>query len=197
MLVKKTQLPILVVNILSLIVFTFVFLSKKNYEFLIYVGVIVFFLVLILFTNNKVNYPNIVLWGLTLWSVMHMSGGGIIINGDVLYALIIFPIIGTPYYIFKYDQLVHIIGFGVATLAMYYLLEPNLKENKAKLGWVSLGIIIVMAGLGVGALNEIIEFGATVVIPSTGVGGYENTALDLVADLIGTGIALWYVLSKR
>lgn len=42
-----------------------------------------------------------------------------------------------------------------------------------------------MAGLGVGALNEIIEFFATVVVPETGVGGYENTALDLVADLIG------------
>ena len=42
-----------------------------------------------------------------------------------------------------------------------------------------------MIGLGFGGLNEIIEFGATVISPNTGVGGYVNTALDLVADLIG------------
>src|SRR3989338_2791362 len=194
MLLKKSQIPILIINILSLIIFTFFFLSRGNYEFLFYVGVIIFFLALIVLTNNKVNYPDIVLWGLTLWSILHMSGGGIIVNGKVLYSLILFPIVGEPYLIFKYDQLVHIIGFGVATLAMYYLLEPSLKDRN-KL--VSLSIIIVMAGLGVGALNEIIEFFATVVVPSTGVGGYENTSLDLVSDLVGALIALWYVLRRK
>ena len=57
----------------------------------------------------------------------------------------------------------------------------------------SLSIVIAMAGLGVGGLNEIIEFIATVVMPETGVGGYMNTALDLVADLVGAVLAVIFL----
>lgn len=191
MLIKRNQIPILLINITALVIFTAIFVSRQNYEFLLYVGVIFFFLVLIVLTNQKVNYPNDLLWGLTIWSLMHMIGGGIYIGDKKVYELILLPIVGQPYEIFRYDQLVHIIGFAVATLAMWHLLKPNLKENS--LGWVSLSIVVVMAGLGVGALNEIVEFIATVVVPETGVGGYENTSLDLVSDLIGALLALGYI----
>jgi len=187
---KPGQLPILIVNTISLLIFSIIFLSRKNYEFMMYIGVIVFFLLLILYTNNRVNYPNPVLWGLTLWSIMHMSGGGIYIGGQKIYEIILIPLVGEPYNIFKYDQLVHIVGFGVATLLMYYLLKPVLKPKHK---WTALLIVVAMAGLGIGALNEIVEFFATVIIPDTGVGGYENTSLDLVADLIGAVIALFWI----
>jgi len=121
-----------------------------------------------------------------------MSGGGIFIGGKKLYEIILLPIVGPPYNIFRYDQFVHIIGFGVATLLMYHLLKPSLRIDTKK--WISILIVIVMAGLGVGAFNEIVEFFATVVIPETGVGGYVNTSLDLVADLAGAIIALIYIL---
>lgn len=188
---KKEQFPILIVNVLALAIFVVVFLSRQNYEFLIYVGVIIFFLILILATNRKVVYPLSVLWGLTAWSILHMSGGGIFIQGKRLYEVILIPLVGAPYHIFKYDQFVHIVGFGVATILMYYLLKPSLISAKKR--WVSLFIVVAMAGLGVGALNEIIEFIATVFAPQTGVGGYENTALDLVANLIGAIVAVAYL----
>ena len=107
----------------------------------------------------------------------------------------IFPIVGDPYNIFKFDQFVHIVGFWVATLVAYYLLKPLLKKDLKR--WVVLSIIIVMAGLGMGALNEIVEFIATVLVPETGVGGYENTSLDLVADLIGAIGAMTYIQIKE
>ncbi len=194
MLLKKGQLPILIVNAVSLVFFSFIFLSRRNYEFIIYIGVILFFLFLILYTNNKVNYPNSALWGLTLWSIMHMAGGGIRVGEGVLYGAILLPIVGEPYNILKYDQLVHAIGFGVATLVVYHILKPNLKE---KFGWISLSIVVVMAGLGIGALNEIVEFLATVVLPETGVGGYENTGLDLVSNLIGAVVAMVYIVKTE
>ena len=53
-----------------------------------------------------------------------------------------------------------------------------------------MSIVVVMGGLGIGALNEILEFLVTVVVPKTGVGGYINTSLDLVSDLIGAIIAM-------
>jgi len=191
MLLKKGQLPILITVVIALLIFTSIFITRKNYEFLGYIGVIVFFFALILFTNKKVDYSNPVLWGLTVWAIMHMSGGGLFIGGRRLYEVILIPIVGAPYHIFKYDQLVHIVGFGVATIVMYFVLKPLLRENLEK--WAALSIIVVMAGLGVGAVNEIIEFAATVIMPETGVGGYINTSLDLVADLIGAIIALIYI----
>ena len=190
MLVKKDQIPILIVNICFLSFFAVLFSSRKNYEFLMYIGVIIFFLFIIIATNEKVHYPNSVLWGLTLWAFLHMSGGGLYVRGIKLYEIMILPISGT-YQIFRFDQLVHIIGFGVATLVMYYILKPVLIPGLNK--WAALSIIIVMSGLGVGALNEIVEFLATVILPETGVGGYINTSLDLVADLIGAIFALIFI----
>ena len=192
--VKKGQWPILIVNVISIIVFSFVFFARKNYEFAIYIGVIIFFLWLILYTNKKVNYPNYVLWGLTTWSILHMAGGGLKIGEGVLYGAMLWPLIGEPYNILKYDQFVHAIGFAVATLAMFHVLKPSLKGN---FGWKSVSLVVVMAGLGLGALNEIVEFIATIIVPSTGVGGYENTALDLVSNLIGAILAMIYIYFKE
>lgn len=191
MLVKKEQWPIAMVLLTALVIFGFIFILKENYEFLIYIGIIFIFGTLIIATNKKIIYPNNLLWGLTIWAILHMAGGGIFIGGKRLYEIILIPLVEEPYNIFKYDQLVHIIGFGVATLLMYYLLLPFLKDKIRKT--TALMIVIIMAGLGAGATNEIIEFLATVIAPETGVGGYENTALDLVSNFIGALLASVYI----
>ncbi len=193
-LIRKEQVPLLVINILGIILFSIYFIATANQEFLFYVGIILFCLGCIIFTNNKVQYPNHLLWGLTLWAFMHMAGGSINVRGSLLYNLILIPISETLG-VFRYDQLVHIIGFCIATLLMYELLTQSLKEPVQR--WMTLSIVIVMAGLGVGALNEIIEFIATLLFPRTGVGGYINTALDLVADFIGALIALGIIFFLR
>ncbi|MBS3132109.1 DUF2238 domain-containing protein [Candidatus Woesearchaeota archaeon] len=192
--IKKSQKPIIIVNIISIIIFSFIFFFRKNYEFAIYIGVILFFLFLILKTNEKIDYPDNVLWGLTAWSILHMAGGGIRIGENALYGTMLWPIAGEPYNILKYDQLVHAYGFAVATLVSFHLLKPSLSR---KVGWISVGIVVAMAGVGLGALNEVIEFLATVLLPQTGVGGYENTALDLVANLIGAVAATFYIIKKE
>ena len=192
---RKGQLPILLTNAVALIFFSSLFFTQRNYEFVIYVAVIVLFLAIILATGKKVEYGNGVLWGLTLWSVMHMAGGGLFFSGTKLYEIILLPLVGEPFNIFKYDQLVHAIGFGVATLLVFQLLKPLLRKDNRK--WTALSIVVVMAGLGVGALNEILEFAVTVVAPSTGVGGYENTALDLVFNLFGAIVAMFFIRKKE
>lgn len=192
--IRKNQWPILITNIVILFLFSIYFILAKNYEFILYVGVIIAALALIIFTNKKVNYSNFILWGLTLWGFLHLAGGSFRINGAILYKFIIFPL-STAYPIFRYDQFVHIIGFGVATLLMFEILKPLLNPKFHRRA--ALSIVVVMAGLGVGALNEIIEFMATVLLPNTNVGGYLNTSLDLVADLIGALIALVIINLKN
>jgi Predicted membrane protein (DUF2238) len=172
-------------NVAAVAAFCYVFATRKNYEFLLYVGVIIAAGLLIVLSHERVRYPRVVLWGLTLWGLMHMAGGGIPVGSGTLYGVLLVPL-GKEF--FRYDQLVHVIGFGVATLLMYTLLRPWLAPDAYRS--VSLGIVIVMAGLGVGALNEIVEFIATLLVPETGVGGYVNTCLDLVSDALGAVLAL-------
>jgi len=195
MYVKKGQLSILAVNLVALAVFAVVFFVRSNYEFVIYVGVIVFFLVLIAATNHRVYYPNALLWALTAWAIMHMAGGAVYVNKVRLYEIILVPL-SQSIPIFRYDQLVHIIGFGTATVTMFYVLMPLLRPDLQRF-W-ALSIILVAAGLGIGALNEIVEFITGVIVPGSGVGGYLNTSLDLAADLIGALLAMGVIrISER
>ena len=166
------------------------FLFQLNYEFVIYVAVILVFFVLIALSLHKVPYTLASLVGLTIWSALHLAGGGISIGEGRLYDCMLIPL-STEYPILRYDQLVHIFGFGVATLVMYCLLVPLLKQQ-AKPS-VGLGIVLVMAGLGVGAFNEIVEFIVNIVVPDSGVGGYINSSLDLCSNLVGGLLALVYI----
>ncbi len=167
------------------------FLRHANHEFLIYVVVVVAVGMLIAFTHKKVRYPFACLVGLGVWAVLHLAGGGIRIGGDALYGLILLPISET-YSILRYDQVVHAFGFGVSTLIMYHLLANLLSARDVKR--FSVGLIVIMAGAGLGALNENIEFLLTVFLPQTGVGGYENTSLDLCSNLVGSVTA--YLLAR-
>jgi uncharacterized membrane protein YjdF len=188
--IRPVHIVLLIINIGLLAAFGTAFLLRKNYEFVIYVGVIVVCLALICLTFFRVAYSTTTLIGLTVWAILHMAGGAVYINEVRLYDIILIPL-SQKYPILRYDQVVHIFGFAAATLMMFDLLRPLLKENLR--GFVSLSVVVVMAGLGVGALNEIIEALVAAVIPASGVGGYVNTALDLIADLIGAVLAMAFI----
>ena len=187
---KKEHIVLLVINLALIAGFGSLFLRMQNYEFVIYVGVIIFFLCLVGISINKVDYTLASLIGLTGWSALHLAGGGVTIGEGRLYDVMLIRLSET-FPIWRYDQLVHIWGFGASTLVAFSLLKPSLKDPRGHL--VAVGIILVMAGLGMGALNEIVEFVVSSIIPRSGVGGYINTALDLCADLVGSILALLYI----
>jgi len=194
MFIKKSQIPLLIINAIYLLVAAIYYLSRENYEFMMYGGIVIFIFFVILVTNKKIDYPNVVLVGLTLWGMMYMLGG-VLIGSSVVYAKMLINIVGEPYNILRYDQCVHLFGFGVATLAMFVLLKPFLKFPIKK--WTSISLLVIMAGFGVGALNEMIEFTATVLVPETGVGGFINTSLDLVSDFVGACFAMIYIWIRK
>ncbi|MFH1371081.1 MAG: DUF2238 domain-containing protein [Planctomycetota bacterium] len=183
---------LLVINLCLLVAFGTAFLLRKNYEFIIYVGVIIVCLALIAATFFKVRYSIPTLIGLTVWSAMHLAGGSVHINGTLLYEIILVPL-SQKYPILRYDQLVHTWGFAVATLTMFDLLRPLLIPMKSGQHFVALSIVVIMAGLGVGAFNEIVEALVAATVPESGVGDYVNTALDLIADLIGAILAMIFI----
>ena len=106
--IRKEQIPVLAANLIILLVFGVLFSYRQNWEFIAYIGLIVFLLLVIILTNNKVSYPNIVLWGLTLWALMHLAGGGIRFGDERLYNLMILTLSET-YSVLRYDQIVHMI----------------------------------------------------------------------------------------
>lgn len=187
---KKQHLILLIVNLALILGFGALYIARMNYEFIIYVGVIIFFLILIGLTIRKVDYTLGALVGLTVWSALHLAGGIVPVGEGRLYDTILIPLSNTlP--ILRYDQFVHIWGFGASTLVVYCLLSRSVRKPIEHP--IALGIVIVMGGLGIGAFNEILEFGVSTAVPESGVGGYVNTSLDLCADLIGAVVGLIYV----
>lgn len=187
---KKEHIVLLLINVALISGFGLLFLSRLNYEFIIYVGVIIFFLCLVVISIKKVDYTLGALVGLTVWSALHLAGGGVTIGEGRLYDVMLIRLSET-YPVWRYDQLVHVWGFGASTLVAFCLLEDHLKTPVGSP--VALSIVLVMAGLGMGALNEILEFMVSNCVPQSGVGGYMNTSLDLCADLIGAILGLLYI----
>lgn len=135
-------------------------------------------------TLATTKFPHWIVGGLSLWGLLHMAGGGIKVNGEVLYKFVIYPFIdkGGEFVILKFDQFVHFYGFFITTLVMLHLLSTRLSP---KTSWKFKAFIAASAGLGLSALNEIIEFIAVLAIPETNVGGYYNTGFDLIFNLAG------------
>ena len=166
-------------------------LATGNSEFILYIGIMAVLIGVIAFVHYRVNLMLATLWALTGWGAAHMAGGLVPvpeswpINGDirVLYSLWLIP------ERLKYDQVVHAYGFGVTTWVCWQGLRSVLVQFGPARPTFGLMVLCAAAGMGFGALNEVIEFTATLLVPETNVGGYVNTGWDLVSNLTGTVIA--------
>ena len=115
-----------------------------------------------------------------------MMGGGVRVGGKVLYAFELFPLWVTEhFYVLKYDQVVHAYLYFVVVFVIWSLLRPHFTKNFPS--W-AISLSLVLMSVGVGALNEIAEFIAVLALPETGVGGYYNTAWDIVFNTLGAVI---------
>lgn len=164
------------------------FLQDFNVEFIIYVGVLILIIGSVLLLSEKFKFPYWLLWMLSLWGLMHILGGAVETKDGVLFAYRIFPIIdlGGEFYILKYDQVVHFYLYGVVALFANYILE---KFGALKNGSSLLFIAAAMISVGISVLNEIMEFIISLNMEN-GVGGYDNTMLDLIFNLSGAIAAL-------
>lgn len=192
---SRSQLAVLFFSLLYILPFSFYYISIKDFEFLWYIAVLLLFLILIVCTVHKTHFTPLILWGLSIWGLLHMSGGGIPVGDGVLYSYKLIDIVGDgEFTILKFDQVVHAFGFGVATLVAHHLMAPRWAHGASKM---LLYIGAALVGMGLGAINEIVEFIAVVTFPETGVGGYFNTALDLVFNAFGSIIAATFLFFKN
>lgn len=186
---NRRDLPVILFSAAYMVVFVGVSLTRHNYEFILYAGVVVVLAAWILAKQPSVQFDPVILWGLSLWGLLHMAGGNIRVGDEVLYNLQLIP------RVLRYDQLVHAFGFGTATLACFHILKGMLNPETPR--GLTLIILVALMGCGLGALNEIVEFIAVKLLPETNVGGYDNTLWDLVFNLIGAGIAATWAVTRR
>jgi uncharacterized membrane protein YjdF len=164
-----------------------------NREFIFYIVVMALLISIVLTVHQRSNLSAALLWALSVWGLLHMAGGLVSIpttwpyDGphNVLYSLWVIPDK------LKYDQIVHAYGFGITTWLCWQALRNGIRA-RYKLDLPPTGAIMLLcaaAGMGFGALNEVVEFFATLALPETNVGGYVNTGWDLVFNAIGSAIA--------
>jgi uncharacterized membrane protein YjdF len=188
---KESVLSVLIYIVIF--VFMILYIIQENYEFIGYNIMALLFFWLVLYFYNRTKMPFIVLFGFCIWLFLHMLGG-LDINGMRVYGVMIFNLIGDPLYILRYDQVIHVYCYIVVGAILYYVIEKKAK----KMDWVFL-FFIILASMGIGAFNEIFEFGMVLSLGSTGVGDYYNTSIDIVANTIGAviGVLLSHRYSKR
>ena len=166
----------------------FAFLGTGNAEFVIYVLVIAVIFSGTLLLHAVVKFPIWMLWLLSVWGLMHILGGAVQIGDHVLFAHRIYPFVdlGGEFYILKYDQVVHGYLYGLVTLMAHHAVAQYYRLLHR--GWM-LAMIAILVSVGISGLNEIMEFFISISVEN-GVGGYENTMLDMCFNLGGAIIAM-------
>lgn len=193
--ITKGEMGVAIFTAIYVIAFTIWFFSIGNYEFIVYVITMVALVALVGLSLRMAQYTLPMLWALTIWGLLHMAGGGVPVGGSVLYNLRLVPLLEVEgIFILKYDQFVHAFGFGVTAWVLHHLLTLHFPETR---GSVTALVFPALASMGLGAVNEMIEFSAVLLVPDTNVGGYLNTALDLCFNALGAIVAVTLLGLRR
>jgi hypothetical protein len=129
---------------------------------------------------------------LVVVGVLHLAGGLLPdpSTGDgVLYDLWLVP--GA----LRLDQLVHVLGSVAGTWVAWQLAGRYLDLDRTPPR--AQALLACLAGLGKGALNEVLEFVTSLNVAGTHVGGYENTGWDLVFDVAGCVAMAVFLVQAR
>jgi hypothetical protein len=119
--------------------------------------------------------------------VVHLAGGLVRVGDDVLYNTSPGP------ELLRYDHFGHALGILVGAFLVW---ETFLRDAFAVTGRGSLVAVTVLAALGLGALNEAVEFIATLAHGGGHVGGYTNTGWDLVTNTVA-GLLAGVMIQRR
>ncbi|MDT8343385.1 MAG: DUF2238 domain-containing protein [Thermohalobaculum sp.] len=185
---SRAEWAVVAFNLGYLGLFTAHFLTGGNAEFLWYILTMAVLMGLVGWLSRRAHLPVAVLWALSIWGLAHMAGGGVPVGEGVLYGLVVVPLVADgELVLLRFDQIVHAYGFGVTAWLVWLLAigtVPAMRGTRTAL------TLAALSAMGLGAANEMVEFAAVLSLPRTGVGGYINTALDLVFNALGAVAAV-------
>lgn len=167
-------------------------LVSGNSEFIYYTAVMILSVSVILFIHRRMHFYPIILLSLSLLGLFHLLGGNYYVDNVRLYDYWIIP----PN-IFKYDNFVHTFGSGVMIMLAYAMLKPVLRDPFEHHDNYFI-FLLVLVGMGLGVINELIEFVAVLTFKAGNeVGYYTNTLLDLSYNTIGSVVTAIILVKTR
>lgn len=132
----------------------------------------------LLAVDRRVALSRLTVWGIVVFGISHVAGGMVAVGDGILYQWWLIDDV------VRYDNVQHAWGFGFVGRATWEVLRGRLGPAPADAARVAMWVVVLAAG-AFGAANEILEYGLTLVLEDTNVGGYDNTARDLIANLVG------------
>ncbi len=181
--VDKKNTLIFLFTIGYLAAFTINAIIQQNYEFLYYTVVMMALILFTLRLHQILHLAFFILFNLSILGFLHLLGGNAMIGDTRLYDFYFIPDI------LKYDNVVHTYATFIATLALYSMLTFVFAE-RTRTHYLAFSFILVLMAIGLGTLNELVEFFAVLMFDvQEEVGGYFNNSLDLFFNTIGSLIA--------
>ena len=175
---------VLAFTVAYMVVFSVLAALRQNVEFLYYMVLMVGLIIFVIAYHRDLKMSTAVLIALSFVGLLHLMGGHLYLNGTRLYDVYL---IGN---IIRYDNFVHAVGIFVITLVLYSALVPHVDRSVRGSSWV-LSVVLVLMAMGVGAIIEIVEFGAVLFLDAgEAVGGYRNNSTDLLFNLAGSLVGL-------
>ncbi len=145
----------------------------------------VFAVGLMAYLDGRVRFSTHVLVLLCVVGFSHMAGANLEVSGAILYRQVWFGFI-------RYDHLVHVFGLGAAGLAVWEATRRMLAAG----GGMRAAVVVILGGNAVGAVIEIGEYLATLIFSEIRVDAYTNNMQDLIANLLGSLVAAWWVMRR-
>ena len=136
--------------------------------------------VVVMYVDGRVRFSTYVLALLSFSGFCHLAGGNLVFDDTVLYQ--------QSWGFLGYDHLVHVMGLGTAGLAVWEATSWMLRATSGK----EAAVVAFLGANAVGAIIEIGEYLATLVVMAARVGDYANNMQDLIANLIGAVLAAWW-----
>ncbi len=140
-----------------------------------------------IFVLRRRPLPGLLAEALSVVAVLHLAGGLIPVGDDVLYNA------SPGWDLLRYDHIVHALAVFCGTQLVWELI---VRPATGPLDSRPLVIVCALAGVGLGGVNETIEFLATMARGGSHAGGYINTGWDLVTNL-AAAVAAAFALRRR
>ncbi|MCE2526938.1 MAG: hypothetical protein J4G00_05330 [Actinomycetia bacterium] len=135
---------------------------------------------ILMYVDGRVRFSTHVLVFLCISGFCHMAGGNLVFEDLFLYE--------QSWGGIGYDHLVHVIGLGTAGLAVWEATTWILHARSGK----EAALVAFLGANAVGAVIEIGEYLATLVLSVASVGDYANNMQDLIANMVGGLLAAWW-----
>lgn len=177
-LVHNKNKLILGFTVAYLFAFTLNGLMNGNLEFLYYTIIMSVLIYFIIVVEARLHLAFFILVNLSILGFLHLLGGNFYVNNVRLYDYYFIPDI-------RYDNIIHTYGTFIATVALYSL-TAHMIYARVRQQYYVYAIMLILMAIGIGTLNELVEFAAVVFFDAQEqVGGYFNNSLDLMFNTLG------------